>query len=1198
MLLLASIALAGSDVYGFGNGVAGAVQIGSNQTYPLGTGINGLATAGATTVPVQSDAGFTVGMLVLVHQTAGANAAVTFTHPPPALDYLALDVGQYEYARVTALGGTTLTLDAPLLHSYRTGGQVVPVREYSSLTIDGGNTLSAPAWDGARGGIVAIMVDGTLALNGSISATGRGFRGGPNFNQAYPVTCNTTTDTSTAPSKGEGVGGPAGIGRGTHANGGGAGNCNNAGGGGGGNAGVGGRGGYEFNTSNDRGGLGGSAAVPTDHTTHAILGGGGGAGSDDQSSYPAGPPGGGFLLIRARSITGSGNLNAAGNNASNVGNDGAPGGAAGGTVIVRTLGTLSCGNVDVSGGDGGDANSNHGTGGGGGGGRAVLEGTGSCSIDAAGASNGTAGGNARNALPGGNGTGSQIGVTFFDSDGDGWVRGPDGGPDCDDTDGSVNPGATDICNGVDDDCDGVTDGGLMQLDWYADDDGDGYGDPNVTTSDCTQPTGYVGIGGDCDDTAFGVNPGILTDTCDGVDSDCDISIDEDASFQDWYEDLDADGWGSTVMVNTCAQPAGYVTQTGDCDDGDIDVSPDALDIDCDGVDDDCDGVADDGAPTATWYRDADGDGYGNPALAADLCGTPAGFVANASDCNDAAPAIHPGAVDDQCDGVDDDCDGTFDEGAQTSFYWPDMDGDGFGLLGSTPTQACAQPPMTATTAGDCDDTSSAVYPAAPEQCNGRDDDCDTAVDENVQTTYFADDDGDGFGNLLDVVLACTLPPGYSITSGDCNDDDFDIAPGRPELCNDTDDDCDTQIDEGVPTSTWYYDQDQDGYGLTTTTAIDCAAPLGYAAASGDCNDTVASIHPDATETCNLIDDDCDGSVDEGAVDDATWYLDQDQDGRGSDTNTLSSCSPPIGYVLDGGDCDDLNPLVAPGLFEQCNGFDDDCDGLVDDADPSVTNPTSWYDDVDGDGYGDGPATIACIAPSGWVATNTDCDDEDASRSPAATEGCDNIDNDCDGLVDDSDPDVEGVAWYVDADGDGVGTTVQDTSTCNGGPGLAPSPGDCNDADPNVYTGAPEPCAGVDVNCDGVVEGALLYADDDDDGYGDPNDQSWICDGSGTTGTGDCDDANPAINPGATEIPDDGIDQDCNGSDLSTTPLETADTAEPPDETDVPGDTSEGLDTDDDGPIRRKTGCNCETGPRAPAWLAVLGVLGWARRRAS
>ena len=398
---------------------------------------------------------------------------------------------------------------------------------------------------------------------------------------------------------------------------------------------------------------------------------------------------------------------------------------------------------------------------------------------------------------------------------------------------------------------------------------------------------------------------------------------------------------------------------------------------CNSVDDDCDGEVDEEAVDAsTWYTDADGDGYGNDARGVTACEQPAGASAVGGDCVDVDVSIWPGAPE-YCDGDDDDCDGTVDEDAVDAATWyTDADGDGFGDP-SALILACDEPISASGDATDCDDTDAAVSPAGIEICNGVDDDCDDTIDlESAdESTWYADEDGDGYGDPDDSTLGCDAPAGYGADATDCDDADAAINPDATEVCNDLDDDCDGAVDAGATdASTWYADADADGYGDPSVATSACVQPTGSVADALDCDDADAAINPDATEVCNDLDDDCDGAVDEGAIDASTWYADADADGYGDASTPTTACDQPTGSIADATDCDDADAAINPDATEVCNDLDDDCDGAVDDG---ATDASTWYADADADGYGDpSVATSECDAPTGSIADATDCDDAD------------------------------------------------------------------------------------------------------------------------------------------------------------------------------------------------------------------------------
>ncbi|MCA9615723.1 MAG: hypothetical protein KC586_23365, partial [Myxococcales bacterium] len=474
-------------------------------------------------------------------------------------------------------------------------------------------------------------------------------------------------------------------------------------------------------------------------------------------------------------------------------------------------------------------------------------------------------------------------------------------------------------------------------------------------------------------------------------------------------------------------------------------SPDADAFGCVRGDVPCEGTCDERID-ACLSCDADGDGFES-------------FACGGTDCDDTDANVNPEATE-VCDPEqrDEDCD-------PTTFGDLDVDGDGVVDALCCNLDLCG---------ADCDDTDASVRPGAPEVCNRRDDDCDDSIDEDASMPGFVDEDSDGRGDGARPTMGCAGAPRFSTVGDDCDDADPARNPAQVEVCDGVDNDCDDRLDENARAVPWYPDRDADEYGDPGAEPVmRCGTPAGHVLNDLDCDDTLADVHPGATERCNGRDDDCDGVARfEGVL--------EDRDGDGA-----TSCGAVV-------DCDDTDPRVGLGAPERCNGADDDCDGHVDENAEDV----AWFPDFDRDGYGSGEGVSTCNPPASYVSRDGDCAPSRAEVNPGAAERCDGVDQDCDGRVDEDAERIcrasgavcrEGRCEVVECasgavcDVDGGGTECIDVAVhgdhCGGCDLQCPSGQLCQDAEcggwDEVDLGAYPNCAraGGRVYCWGRVSGS-------------------------------------------------------------------------------------------------------------------------------
>ena len=245
----------------------------------------------------------------------------------------------------------------------------------------------------------------------------------------------------------------------------------------------------------------------------------------------------------------------------------------------------------------------------------------------------------------------------------------------------------------------------------------------------------------------------------------------------------------------------------------------------------------------------------------------------------------------------------------------------------------------------------------------------------------------------------------------------------------------------------------------------------------DCDDDNPLIHPNATEICNELDDDCDGLVDDLDLDidvttGSTFFLDQDRDGHGDESTSILSCSVPIGYSNSNDDCEDNNDQICPSCVEICDELDNNCDEIVDD---DAIDLLVGFLDIDGDGYGTGFEISICeyqLQDGESISSfPTDCDENNPMIAPNQEEICNEIDDDCDGLVDDQDDSRVGGDWfYQDDDGDSYGDFYNTIQQCIIPAGYVINAEDCDDTDPFIHPDQIEVCNGIDDDCSVLLTG--------------------------------------------------------------------------------------------------------------------------------
>jgi uncharacterized delta-60 repeat protein len=501
--------------------------------------------------------------------------------------------------------------------------------------------------------------------------------------------------------------------------------------------------------------------------------------------------------------------------------------------------------------------------------------------------------------------------------------------DCDDNDTNINPVRAEICDGLDNNCNGTIDDGVLLV-FYKDLDGDGYTD-GATQVGCSASQGYVlsATSGDCNDSDSSMNSG-RTEICDSKDNNCNGQIDEGVLLV-FYRDQDGDGYGyANNSTQACSQPAGYVSNSSDCNDNNANLHPNTI-----------------------WFKDADFDGFYPAGGSSVSCNNPfapnnATYVAiPGGDCNDTNASIYPGAPLNCNNGQDNDCSGNVEKWAYT-----DVDGDRYAPNSTSSCVDVVNFPGKITAGqqlgtNDCNDNNASIYPGAPLNCsNGQDNDCSG----NVEKWAYTDVDGDRYApnstsSCVDVVnFPGKITAGQQLGTNDCNDTSSSIYPGAPLNCNNgQDNDCSGNVEKWA-----YTDQDGDLYAPNNVSScVDFISfpeqiTAGQELGTNDCNDTNVSIYPGAPLNCsNGQDNDCSGNVEKWAY--------TDVDGDRYAPNSTSSCVDVVsfpgqitaGSELGTNDCNDSNSSINPSAPDNtCDSIDNNCNLYVDENTAPCFVPSS------------------------------------------------------------------------------------------------------------------------------------------------------------------------------------------------------------------------------------------------------------------
>ena len=661
--------------------------------------------------------------------------------------------------------------------------------------------------------------------------------------------------------------------------------------------------------------------------------------------------------------------------------------------------------------------------------------------------------------------------------------------------GYEDPEAT--CDSQDNDCNGATDEGFTWQDVAIGEPCDGVGECGEGTVECAAG----GASATCS-----TNPGATADqskaeTCNGKDDDCNGETDESFTYDGAALGDGCDGVGACGTGFVECAPGGASATCSTNPDGSAFVLVEEL---CNGKDDDCDGDTDE---PFTWQGAAIGagcDGVGECGAGTVEC-APGGASATCSTNPDGSAYV---AVAETCNGKDDDCDGETDE----AYTWEGLalgDGcDGVGECGAGVVE-CRSDGTAATCSTNPDGS---VHGDKAEDCNGKDDDCSGAVDDNLPTGGAAVTAAKC--NTLGVCGDPANVPTCDAGKWACHPEKVPTWEATETSCDALDNDCDGQKDEGFQWSGVALGKICDGTGECGTGLVECTQDHKAATCSTNPNGSQKQATP---EVCNGKDDDCDGQVDDGLPTgvDAVAAAGCKSAGVCKPELVQAACSSGAWVCGYGG-----VPGYEATAEKSCDGKDNDCDGLTDDE--FTWQGLAKGDACDGTGVC-GAGTVVCDI-TGAKATCSTNPDTSTGTSGAVTENCNGEDDDCDGVVDNNLP--TGAAAVAAAKCNTKGVCLQQGApTCGGGAWT------CHyEQAPGFEAGSESSCDGKDNDCDGSSDEEFAW-------------QGKIvgaaCDGTGECGVGvvQCKDAASATcstNPDGTayvavaEVCN-GKDDDCDGS---------------------------------------------------------------------